>query len=213
MTVPAELDRRFREAASRLGMLDAGYDVVDSPVGPLLVAATDRGLLRISFDADAEHHVGQLARLAGRRVLRAPRQVDAARRELDEYFEGRRHVFDLTVDLRGVTPFSERVLMELAGIPFGETATYAELAARAGNPKAARAVGTIMNRNPIPIVLPCHRIIGANGSLRRLRRRARAEGGTPAARGRHFLTAHAGQERGREKRPRTASTATDSATA
>ena len=165
MTVPAELDRRFREAAVRTGMLDAGYDVVETPVGELLVAATDRGLLRISFDPDAEHHVEQLARLAGRRVLRAPRQVEEARRELDEYFEGRRHVFDLTVDLRGVTPFSERVLTELAHVPFGETATYAELATRAGNPKAARAVGTIMNRNPIPIVLPCHRIIGANGSL------------------------------------------------
>jgi methylated-DNA-[protein]-cysteine S-methyltransferase len=165
MTVPAELDRRFREAAVRTGMLDAGYDVVDTPVGELLVAATERGLLRISFDSDAEHHVEQLARLAGRRVLRAPTQVDEVRRELDEYFEGRRHAFDLTVDLRGVTPFSERVLLELSRVPFGETATYAELAARAGNPKAARAVGTIMNRNPIPIVLPCHRIIGANGSL------------------------------------------------
>ena len=98
-------------------------------------------------------------------MLRSPRQVDGVRRELDEYFEGRRHAFDLAVDLRGVTPFTERVLRELARIPFGETATYAELAARAGNPKAARAVGMTMNRNRIPIVLPCHRVIGANGSL------------------------------------------------
>jgi methylated-DNA-[protein]-cysteine S-methyltransferase len=146
-------------------LLDAGYDVVDSPVGPLLVAATARGLLRISFDADPEEQLERIARVAGSRVLRAPRQVDEARRELDEYFEGRRHAFDLEVDLRGVTPFSERVLHELAQVPFGETATYAQLAERAGNRKAARAVGTIMNRNPVPIVLPCHRVIGADGSL------------------------------------------------
>jgi methylated-DNA-[protein]-cysteine S-methyltransferase len=165
MTVPTELDRRFRDAASRSGLLDAGYDLVDSPVGQLLVAAGDRGILRISFDADVEQHLEWLSQMAGRSVLRSPRQVDGVRRELDEYFEGTRHAFDLAVDLRGVTPFTERVLRELALIPFGETATYAELAARAGNPKAARAVGMTMNRNRIPIVLPCHRVIGANGSL------------------------------------------------
>ena len=165
MTIPTELDRRFREAAARSGMLDAGYDVVDSPIGPLLVAATDRGLLRIWFDPDVGHHLEQLSRLAGHRVLRSPRQVDGVRRELDEYFEGRRHAFDLAVDLRGVTPFTERVLRELARVPFGETATYAQLASRAGSPKAARAVGMTMNRNPVPIVLPCHRIVGSDGSL------------------------------------------------
>jgi methylated-DNA-[protein]-cysteine S-methyltransferase len=165
MSVPLELDWRFRETAARSGLLDAGYDLVDSPVGQLLVAVGDRGLLRISFDPDVEQHLEWLSRIAGRNVLRAPRQVDGARRELDEYFDGRRHAFDLTVDLRGVTPFTERVLNELARIPFGQTATYAELAARAGNPKAARAVGMTMNRNRVPIVLPCHRVVGANGSL------------------------------------------------
>lgn len=165
MTVPTDLDRRFRDAAASSGLLDAGYDLVESPVGQLLVAAGNRGILRISFDADVEQHLEWLARMAGRSVLRSPRQVDGVRRELDEYFEGKRHAFDLAVDLRGVTPFTERVLRELALIPFGETATYAELAARAGNPKAARAVGMTMNRNRIPIVLPCHRVIGANGSL------------------------------------------------
>ena len=165
MTVPTDLDRRFREAAARSGMLDAGYDVIGSPVGQLLVAASNRGILRISFDPDLEEHLEWLSRLAGRSVLRAPRQVDDVRRELDEYFEGRRHAFDLAVDLRGVTPFTERVLMELARIPYGETATYAQLAARAGKPKAARAVGMTMNRNRIPIVLPCHRVIGADGGL------------------------------------------------
>ena len=165
MTVPTDLDLRFRETAARSGMLDAGYDVVDSPIGPLLLAATDRGILRISFDADVDQHLEWLSRVAGRRVLRAPRQVDGVRRELDEYFAERRQAFDLAVDLRGVTPFTELVLMELARVPFGETVTYAELAARAGRPKAARAVGMTMNRNRVPIVLPCHRVIGANGSL------------------------------------------------
>jgi methylated-DNA-[protein]-cysteine S-methyltransferase len=167
MTVPTDLDRRFREAAVRAGLLDAGYDVVESPIGPLLVAATDRGLLRISFSGsfDPAATLEEIARVAGPRVLRAPRAVDAAHRELDEYFAGRRHAFDLAVDLRGLAPFSVAVLGELAKVPYGHTATYGELAARAGHPKAARAVGMVMNRNPIPIVLPCHRIVGASGSL------------------------------------------------
>ena len=165
MSIPTDLDERFRTTAARSGLLDAGYDVVDSPVGPLLLAATERGLLRVSFDPEPEQELERIARLAGSRVLRAPASVEQAHRELDEYFDGGRHAFDLTVDLRGLTPFSERVLHELARVPFGETATYAQLAQRAGNAGAARAVGTIMNRNPVPIVLPCHRIIGANGSL------------------------------------------------
>lgn len=165
MNVPAGLDRRFREAAVRAGLLDAGYDIVDSPIGPLLVAASDRGILRISFDHEPEHHLERLARQAGPRVLRAPSRVDPVRRELDEYFAGRRRAFDLAIDLRAAPPFTERVLAELARVPFGATATYAALAARAGNPKAARAVGMIMNRNPVPIVLPCHRVVGADGSL------------------------------------------------
>ncbi len=91
--------------------------------------------------------------------------VDGVRRELDEYFAGRRKVFDLTLDLRGLAPFTLDVLRELAQVRFGETATYGELAARVGRPRAARAVGTVMNRNRIPIVLPCHRVVGATGSL------------------------------------------------
>lgn len=165
MTVSPGLDASFREAAARAGLLDVGYDVVDSPVGPLLLAATERGLLRISFDPDPERQLETLARLAGPRVLHAPRAVDAAQRELDDYFEGRRREFDLTLDLRGTTEFTGRVLAELARVPYGHTSTYAELARRAGRPKAARAVGMVMNRNPLPIVLPCHRILGSSGSL------------------------------------------------
>ncbi len=104
----------------------------------------------------------ELARIFGRRVLRAP--LDYVRRELDEYFAGRRQDFDLPLDLR-VAPFNEQVLHELARVPYGRTETYGGLAAKVGHPRAARAVGTVMNRNPIAIVLPCHRIVGANGSL------------------------------------------------
>lgn len=165
MNVTADLDRRFRDAAGGMGLLDAAYDIVDSPVGPLLVAASARGLLRVSFDPDPERELEQLGRLAGPRVLRAPKAVDNVRRELDEYFEQRRDTFDLTLDLRDLTPFSVRVLGELALVPYGRTATYGELAVRAGKPGAARAVGMIMNRNPVPIVLPCHRIVGSTGAL------------------------------------------------
>jgi methylated-DNA-[protein]-cysteine S-methyltransferase len=167
MTVSNDLDRRFREAAVSLDLLDVGYDVVETPIGPLLVAASDRGLVRISYDTgpDPAETLDELARAVGPRVLRAPRAVELAHRELDEYFEGRRKAFDLSVDLRGLAPFSVTVLGELALVPYGVTATYGELAARSGRPKAARAVGMVMNRNPIPIVLPCHRIVGASGSL------------------------------------------------
>ena len=165
MTVRTDLDHRFRDAAVALALLDAAYDVVDSPIGPLLLAATDRGLLRISFDPVPEHHLERLARLAGPRVLRAPRAVELVRRELDEYFDGGRRAFDLSVDLRGTPPFTAHVLEELARVPYGKTATYGELASRVGRPRAARAIGTVMHNNPIPIVLPCHRIVGASGSL------------------------------------------------
>lgn len=165
MTVPTELDRRFRDTAARAGLLDAAYDVIDSELGPLLAAATDHGLVRISFDPDPERELEALARHAGPRVLRAPRALDGTRRELDDYFAGRRTTFDLDLDLRGLPEFTLRVLHELAEVPYGRTATYRELAERAGNPRASRAVGMVMNRNPIPIVLPCHRIVGSSGEL------------------------------------------------
>ncbi len=148
-----------------LGLVDVGFDVVESPIGELLVAASDRGLASISFDAEPEHHLERLARIAGPRVLRSPRSVEPARRELDEYFAGRRRAFDLAVDLRALPPFTVEVLRELARVPYGETTTYGELALRVGRPTAARAVGTVMNRNRIPIVLPCHRVVGSTGSL------------------------------------------------
>jgi methylated-DNA-[protein]-cysteine S-methyltransferase len=165
MSISPDLDRRFRAAAASLGLLDVGYDVLESPIGPLLVAASDRGLASISFDTDPEEHLERLARIAGPRVLRSPGSIDDARRELDEYFEGRRQAFDLALDLRALPPFTTAVLRELAKVPYGETTTYGTLAARVGRPRASRAVGTVMNRNRIPIVLPCHRVVGSTGNL------------------------------------------------
>ena len=164
MTVSDELDRRFRTAAAASGDLDVHYDLLDTPVGPLLVGATDRGLCRIWFDDEPERFAENVSRTHGLRVLRVAGSVDDARRQLDEYFEQRRQDFDLDVDLR-VAPFHERVLAELRRVPYGQLTTYGTLAAKVDAPRAARAVGTVMNRNPLPIVLPCHRVVGANGSL------------------------------------------------
>jgi methylated-DNA-[protein]-cysteine S-methyltransferase len=163
--VPKALDQRFREAATEAGLVDVSFDVADTQIGPLLLAVTERGLCRISFDPEPDRETETLARTFGVRVLRAPRELDPVRRELDEYFEGRRRAFDLPLDLRGREGFSRDILERLAKVPYGEVTTYKSLAVEAGNPRAARAVGTIMNRNPIPIVLPCHRVVGSNGSL------------------------------------------------
>lgn len=163
--VSPDLDRRFRDAAARENLLDVAYDLVDSPIGDLLVAATRRGLCRISYDAEPERELERLARAFGVRVLRSSKPIDEARRELDEYFEGSRRRFDLPLDVELLADFNRRVLRELARVPYGEVVTYGELAVRAARPRAARAVGMVMNRNPLPIVLPCHRVVGANGKL------------------------------------------------
>jgi methylated-DNA-[protein]-cysteine S-methyltransferase len=164
--VSTQLDDRFRAAALADGLLDVAYELSDTPLGMLLLAKTERGLCRIEYDPELDRGVERLARTFGRRVLRTPGALDDARRQLDEYFEGRRRLFELDLDLGlATTPFSRRVLDELARVPYGEVTTYGTLATRAGKPRAARAVGTVMNRNPIPIVLPCHRVVGASGSL------------------------------------------------
>jgi methylated-DNA-[protein]-cysteine S-methyltransferase len=165
MTLPTEVDLRFRAAAGAEGLVDVAYDVADSPLGPLFLAATDRGLCRVAYDAEPEAQEERLARDFGRRVLRSPGALDEARRELDDYFEGRRQAFDLPIDLEAVGDFQRTVLHRLALVPFGTVTTYGALAADAGRPRAARAVGAAMNRNPLPIVLPCHRVVGADGRL------------------------------------------------
>ena len=164
---PADLDRRFREAAAAEHLLDVGFDVLDTPIGPLLVAATDRGLSRIFFDARARAAPRPARpRRSGRACSARPRPSTHAHRQLDEYFEGTAHAFALDVDLRG----DRTVRPAGAGRarPRSLRATRRPTArspAKVGAPRAARAVGTVMNRNPIPIVLPCHRVVGSNGSL------------------------------------------------
>lgn len=165
MTISPELDARFRAAAAAGGLLDVAYDLADSPIGTLLVAATERGVCRISFDPEPEGELDALARAFGARVLRSARPLAHARRELEEYFAGRRREFDLPVDLSPLPQFQQVVLDELQRVPYGRVETYGGLASRIGRPRAARAVGGALNRNPVPIVVPCHRVVGSSGSL------------------------------------------------
>jgi methylated-DNA-[protein]-cysteine S-methyltransferase len=153
-------------SAAQEGLLDVAYRVVDGPLGPLLVAATELGVVRVAFDV--EDHDRVLEDLASRispRVLLAPDRTDRAARELDEYFAGRRRTFDVALDLRLVRGFRRDVVAGLAGIPYGATESYAQVAARAGRPRAVRAVGSACSHNPVPVVLPCHRVVRSDGSL------------------------------------------------
>ncbi len=147
---------------------DVSYAVVDSPVGTLVLAATERGLVRVAyedFNGGVERVLDALADRLSPRILEAPARLDAARRELDEYFAGRRREFDLPIDWTLTATFGRAILQATARIPFGRTATYGDVAAQAGNPKASRAAGRALGANPIPIVVPCHRVVGAGGRL------------------------------------------------
>ena len=165
MTVSPALDRRFREAALAEGALDVAYDIADTPVGPLLVAATDRGLARISFDPDPDAVQEQLARGFGRRLLRVPRAVDGVRRQLDEYFEGRRHDFELELDLRLANEFSRTVLARARHRPVRPPDDLRR-ARRAGRQAAGRPRRRHDDEpESDPDRAACHRVVGANGSL------------------------------------------------
>ena len=163
----AELGRWLAERADGEGLLDIAYAPLDTPLGVATVAATERGLLRVMLpNEDRDTSLQRLAREVSPRILEAPVRVDAARRELDEYFAGRRRAFDLGLDLQLVhADFYRRVLQALRKVHFGETLTYGEIAARAGNPRAHRAAGTAVGSNPLPIVVPCHRVIRAGGEI------------------------------------------------
>jgi len=155
---------RFAAAAPA----DVVYATLASPLGELVAAATPRGLARLSY-ADVHGGVDAVVEaLAARlspRVLEAPARLDAVRRELDEYFAGRRRAFDLEVDLAAVPPFTRRVLEATARIPFGATRSYRDVAGAAGSPKAFRATGNALGSNPVPIVVPCHRVLASGGRL------------------------------------------------
>ncbi|MDQ2796593.1 MAG: methylated-DNA--[protein]-cysteine S-methyltransferase [Actinomycetota bacterium] len=162
----AELHARLVAAAERDGILDVAYRVIDSPVGLLLVAATERGLVRVAFAS--EDHDAVLQNLAERispRVLNAPARLDAVARELDEYFERRRQRFDVPLDWQLSAGFRSTVLHHLPEIDYGHTASYSTVAQLAGNPKAVRAVGSACATNPLPVVVPCHRVVRADGSM------------------------------------------------
>lgn len=160
------LDARLAIAAAEVGILDVAYRSVDSPFGPLLLAATEAGLLRVAYACEGHDFV--LAKLAERvspRVLRAPARLEGAARELAEYFAGRRKRFDLPLDFRLSAGFRRTVLAHLPDIAYGSTASYAALAAAAGHPRAVRAAGSACATNPLPVVVPCHRVIRSDGTV------------------------------------------------
>jgi methylated-DNA-[protein]-cysteine S-methyltransferase len=160
------LHERLARAAQANEILDVAYRTMDTPVGPLLLAATGQGLVRVAFAR--EDHDAVLQSLADRispRVLRFPARLDVAARELDEYFTGQRHRFDLPLDWQLSAGFRRAVLSHLPDIGYGHTASYATVAQLAGSPKAFRAVGTACATNPLPVVVPCHRVVRADGGM------------------------------------------------
>jgi methylated-DNA-[protein]-cysteine S-methyltransferase len=162
-----ELDRLLAERAAAEELLDVAYATVESPLGPLVVASTPRGLVRVAYtDSKADAGVlEELARKVSPRVLEAPARLDVARRELDEYFEGRRTDFDLPLDWALTRGFTSRVLQATARIEFGSTSTYARVAGQAGSPRAVRAAGNALGANPLPVVVPCHRVLHTGGGI------------------------------------------------
>jgi methylated-DNA-[protein]-cysteine S-methyltransferase len=163
----ARLHARLVAAADANAILDVAYDTIDTPVGSLLLAATDRGLVRIAYAS--ENHDAVLQTLADRispRLLHAPARLDTVATELGEYFAGTRHTFDLPLDWQLSSGFRNTVLQHLAtDIGYGQTASYGTLARLAGSPKAVRAVGSACATNPLPVVVPCHRVVRSDGSM------------------------------------------------
>jgi methylated-DNA-[protein]-cysteine S-methyltransferase len=152
--------------ADREGLVDVAVATLDSPIGTLSLAATPAGLVRVGFPREEGAFVDELAATLSPRVVELPSRLDDARRQLDEYFDGRRHTFELEVDL-GLSRGFRRTVLErlLADVGYGETLSYLELAEKAGNPRASRAVGSAMATNPVPIVVPCHRVLRTGGQL------------------------------------------------
>ncbi|HYQ65503.1 methylated-DNA--[protein]-cysteine S-methyltransferase [Actinophytocola sp.] len=159
------LHERLVTAAAREGLLDVAYRTLDTPVGTLLLAATEQGLVRVAYDReDHDAVLSRLAELVSPRVLRAPARLDPAARQLAEYFAGGRRLFELPLDFRLARGFRLAVLAHLPAIGYGHTESYAQVAAAAGSPRAVRAVGTACATNPLPVVVPCHRVVRSDGS-------------------------------------------------
>jgi methylated-DNA-[protein]-cysteine S-methyltransferase len=170
MTDFAQLRARLADRAAADGLLDVAYRTMDSPVGPLLLAATPAGLVRVAFELENHDEVlTELSNAVSPRILRSPRGVDDVARQLDEYFAGRRRVFELPVDLQLARGFRRTVLEHLREIPYGATESSTVVARAVGNPKAVRAAGSACATNPIPLVVPCHRVVRSDGSYGRYR--------------------------------------------
>jgi methylated-DNA-[protein]-cysteine S-methyltransferase len=186
---PAELEDRLAGRAAEQGLLDVAYSWAESPFGRLTVAATPRGLVRVAYpDAPPDAVLEELAQRLSPRVLEAPARLDEVRRELEEYFEGRRRGFELPIDWSLTRGFTRSVLRETAKIGYGNVRTYSEVAARAGSPRAVRAAGNALGANPMPVVVPCHRVLrtggglgGYTGGIERKRFLLRLEGMLPEA--------------------------------
>src|SRR4051812_7835184 len=155
------------DVARAQGLADVSYAIEPSPLGDILVAVTPRGLIRLAYGAEerSDDVLAELARRVSPRVLEAPGALDGVRRELDEYFDGKRTGFDLPIDWRLHDGFSRRVLRATWKIPYGKVLTYAEVAAKAGSPRGSRAAGNALGSNRIPIVVPCHRVVRTGGML------------------------------------------------
>jgi len=162
----ADLHTRLATMAADHGLLDVAYRTIDTPVGPLLLAATETGLVRVAFEReDFAAVLESLAKKISPRVLEAPRRLDEVAAELDEYFAGKRHAFDVPLDHAMSSGFGQIVQHYLPHIGYGHTKSYKEVAEIVGNPKAVRAVGTACATNPLPVVVPCHRVLRSDGSL------------------------------------------------
>lgn len=162
----AELHRRLEELAEKAGILDVAFTTIDTPVGSLLLAASEKGLIRVAYASEGHDKVlEQLSDKVSSRILRAPRRLDMAAFELDEYFAGRRTVFDLPLDFSLSSGFRQLVQRHLPQIAYGHTESYKQVAQLVGHPKAVRAVGTACATNPLPVVVPCHRVIRTDGTL------------------------------------------------
>ena len=163
---PEAAERRLVRAAAQAGLLDVAYANVDTPFGRMLVAATSRGLVRVAFpEMPTDVVLEGLSKRVSPRVLEAPERLDEVRRELEEYFEGRRQRFELPLDWSLTRGFHRSVLRTTAGIGYGHVRSYAEVAAGAGSPRAVRAAGNALGSNPIPVIVPCHRVVRTGGGL------------------------------------------------
>ena len=157
---------RISAEAEREGLVEVAWTLEDTPIGELLLAATDEGLVRVGWSGDDHDWIlNELAAAIGPRVIEAPARLDPVRRQLEQYFAGERHGFDLALDWQLSHGFTRKVLTACAAIPFGETRSYAEMASAAGSPRAFRAAGSALGSNPIPVIVPCHRVLRSGGAL------------------------------------------------